>query len=61
MPGLNGLETSRTIKGKGGLNHIHRIVIITAFDQEEIRAQAEELMLDGMLQKPSANRCSLTL
>jgi PAS domain S-box-containing protein len=52
MPGLDGLETSRIIKGNGGLKHVPRIVIITAFDQEEIRAQAEELKIDGLLQKP---------
>ena len=43
MPDLDGLETSRIIKRDGCLKHIPKIVMITAFDREEIREQAEEL------------------
>ena len=52
MPGLDGLETSRIIKRDGRLKHVPKIVMITAFDREQIRAQAEELRIEGVIQKP---------
>jgi CheY-like chemotaxis protein len=52
MPGMDGLEASRIIKLGGRLENIPRIVMVTAFGREEIRAQAEELGVDGFLSKP---------
>jgi len=52
MPGLDGLEASRIIKQGGRLKNVPRIVMITAFDREEIRAQAEEMGIEALIQKP---------
>jgi two-component system, sensor histidine kinase and response regulator len=52
MPGMDGLETSRVIKSAGGLRNVPKIVLITAFGREDIRLQAEEMAIEGFLQKP---------
>jgi PAS domain S-box-containing protein len=52
MPGLDGLETSRTIKRGNRLKHAPKIVMVTAFGREDIRAEAEKLGIDGFLLKP---------
>ena len=52
MPGMDGLETSRIIKRGGRLKHVPKIVMVTAFEREDIRAQAEEIGIEGYLLKP---------
>ena len=52
MPGMDGLETSRVIKRGSGLRNVPKIIMITAFGGEEIRRQAEEMGIEGFLQKP---------
>ena len=52
MPGMDGLQASRHIKGDETLRHTPRIVLVTAFGREEIREEAERLDLDGFLLKP---------
>jgi two-component system sensor histidine kinase/response regulator len=52
MPGMDGLDASRIIKRGDRLQHIPKIVIVTAFGREDIRAQAEEMGIDGYLLKP---------
>jgi len=52
MPGLDGLETSRRIKHAGNLRTIPKILMVTAFDREDIRVQAQEMKLEGFLLKP---------
>jgi two-component system, sensor histidine kinase and response regulator len=52
MPGMDGLETSRVIKSAGGLRNVPKIILITAFGREDIRLQAEEMAIEGFLQKP---------
>jgi PAS domain S-box-containing protein len=52
MPGMDGLEASRIIKRGGRLKHIPKIVMVTAFEREDIRTQAEEMGIDGYLLKP---------
>jgi CheY-like chemotaxis protein len=52
MPGMDGLQTSAMIKRGSRLNHIPRIVMVTAFGREDIRAQAEEIGVDAYLLKP---------
>jgi len=52
MPGMDGLEASRVIKREGRLRNIPRIVMVTAFGREDIRAEAEELGIEGYLLKP---------
>jgi PAS domain S-box-containing protein len=52
MPGLDGLEASHIIKHGGLLKHIPKIVMITGFGREDIRAQAEQMGIEGFLLKP---------
>jgi CheY-like chemotaxis protein/HPt (histidine-containing phosphotransfer) domain-containing protein len=52
MPGMDGLETSRIIKRDDRLQHIPKIIIVTAFGREDIRTKAEEIGVDGYLLKP---------
>jgi PAS domain S-box-containing protein len=52
MPGMDGLEASRIIKAGNRFKHIPKIVMVTAFGRDEIRAQAEAMGIDGYLLKP---------
>jgi len=52
MPGMDGLEASRIIKRGERLKHIPKIVMVTPFGQEDIRAQGEGTGIDGCLVKP---------
>jgi two-component system, sensor histidine kinase and response regulator len=52
MPGLDGLETSRIIKRGERLRNLPKIVMVTAFGEEDVRAQAQEMGIDGYLLKP---------
>jgi two-component system sensor histidine kinase/response regulator len=52
MPGMDGLEASRRIIRGGLLEHVPKIVMVTAFGREEVRAQAEEMGIRGYLLKP---------
>jgi PAS domain S-box-containing protein len=52
MPGMDGLQASGIIKRGGRLQHIPRIVMVTAFGREDIRTQAEQVGIDGYLLKP---------
>ena len=52
MPGMDGLETSRIIKRDHRLQHVPKIVMVTAFGREDIRTKAEEIGIEGYLLKP---------
>ncbi len=52
MPGMDGLEASRIIKRNDRLQHVPKIVMVTAFGREDIRAQAEQIGIDSYLLKP---------
>jgi PAS domain S-box-containing protein len=52
MPGMDGLQATRTIKHGGLLKHIPRVVMVAGFGKEEIRTQAEAMGIDGFLTKP---------
>ena len=52
MPEMDGLETSRAIKSVTKLQHLPKIILITAFGREDVRLQAEQIGMDGFLQKP---------
>ena len=52
MPGMDGLEASRIIKRDDRLQHVPKIVMVTAFGREDIRTQAEEIGIDSYLLKP---------
>ena len=52
MPGMDGLQAGRIIKRNDRLQHIPKIVMVTAFGREDIRAQSEEIGIEGYLLKP---------
>jgi signal transduction histidine kinase/DNA-binding response OmpR family regulator len=52
MPGMDGLQAARLIRGDESLRQQPAIVLVTAFGREEIRDEAEHLQLDGYLLKP---------
>jgi CheY-like chemotaxis protein/HPt (histidine-containing phosphotransfer) domain-containing protein len=52
MPAMNGLDASMIIKRGGRLTKIPRIVMVTAFGREDVRAEAEAIGIDGYLLKP---------
>jgi signal transduction histidine kinase/DNA-binding response OmpR family regulator/HPt (histidine-containing phosphotransfer) domain-containing protein len=52
MPGMDGLQASRHIKGDETLSHRPAIVLVTAFGGEDVREEAERLGLEGFLLKP---------
>ena len=52
MPGMDGLEASRIVKRDDRLQHIPKIVMVTAFGREDIRVKAEEIGIDSYLLKP---------
>jgi two-component system sensor histidine kinase/response regulator len=52
MPGMDGLEASRVIKRHERLHSTPKIVMVTAFGREDVRAQAEMIGIEGFLLKP---------
>ena len=52
MPGLNGVETSIRIKNDPSLEKPPTIIMVSAYDKEEIRQRVEEIGLEGFLNKP---------
>jgi len=52
MPGMDGLEASRIIKRDDRLQHVPKIVMVTAFGREDVRMQAEEIGIESYLLKP---------
>jgi len=49
---LDGLEACRIIKCGGSFKNVPKIIMITAFDQQDVRGQSEEIGVEGLLQKP---------
>jgi PAS domain S-box-containing protein len=52
MPGMDGMQASRAIKGDASLKHPPAIIMVTAFGREEVRDEAERLEIEGFLVKP---------
>ncbi len=55
MPGLDGIETSRRIKDSGQENvgrKIPAVLMVTAYDLEDARNDAQDIGIDGFLTKP---------
>ncbi len=55
MPGMSGLDVARRLQegaGQGQLIHPLLVVMITAYDKEELLSQAGSIHLDGVLTKP---------
>jgi CheY-like chemotaxis protein len=52
MPGMDGLQASRVIKRDDRLQHVPKIVMVTAFGREDVMAKASEIGIDSYLLKP---------
>ena len=52
MPGINGLEIARQIKAQLELFHIPSIVMVSAFEREEVMYGVTDPGLEGFLVKP---------
>ena len=52
MPGMDGLQATRSIKQAAHLRKQPAIVIVTAYGREEIRDEAERLYVSAFLVKP---------
>jgi two-component system, sensor histidine kinase and response regulator len=52
MPGMDGLQATRLIKGDPGIRKQPVVVMVTAFGREEVREEAERLNIEGFLVKP---------
>jgi signal transduction histidine kinase/DNA-binding response OmpR family regulator/HPt (histidine-containing phosphotransfer) domain-containing protein len=52
MPGMDGLQASAIIRRDTRLKNRPKIVMVTAFGREEVRAQAEQIGVDAYLMKP---------
>jgi signal transduction histidine kinase/HPt (histidine-containing phosphotransfer) domain-containing protein/BarA-like signal transduction histidine kinase len=54
LPGINGIETSRRIKASQSLSKIPAIVMVSAFERNEVMSELNGLALDGFLVCPVA-------
>jgi two-component system, sensor histidine kinase and response regulator len=54
LPGINGIETSRRIKGNKTLSSIPAILMVSGFERDEVMSQLNGLQLDGFLLSPVA-------
>ena len=52
MPGMNGIEAARRIKGNSQLSQIPAVIMVTNYGGEVVMQQADEAGLDGFLLKP---------
>ncbi len=52
MPGMDGLQATRTIKHDKAIKKQPAVVMVTAFGREEVREEAEKLAIDDFLVKP---------
>jgi PAS domain S-box-containing protein len=54
LPGINGIETSRRIKCSQSLSGIPAIVMVSAFERNEVMSELNGLELEGFLVSPVA-------
>ena len=52
MPGMNGIEASRRIKKLPQRGDVTTLIMVTAYGREEVMQQAEDVGIDGFLNKP---------
>jgi len=52
MPGMDGIEASRQIKSNKELTKIPTIIMVTAYGREEVLKEAEDIGIEGFLNKP---------
>jgi two-component system sensor histidine kinase/response regulator len=58
LPGINGIEASRRIKANPTFSRIPEILMVSAFEREEVLAGHSDVVFDGFLSKP-VNRKNL--
>ena len=56
LPGINGIETSRRIKGNPTFARIPEILMVSAFEREEVLAGHSDVIFDGFLSKPVSRK-----
>lgn len=52
MPVISGAEAARRIRGNAALRNQPKIIMVTAYGQDEVRADLARLAVDGLLAKP---------
>lgn len=52
MPGMDGIETARSLRNQPRFADAPAIILVTAYGREEIMQQADEIGLEGFLLKP---------
>lgn len=52
MPDIDGIELVKNIKNNALLKNTPKVIMLTAFGQDEIRHRAEQVDLDGFMLKP---------
>lgn len=52
MPGLDGIETARAVRETAQLAHMPQMVLVTAYGQDECRAEAKATDISAFLEKP---------
>jgi len=52
MPGMDGIETLRQLQQSGVLSDEQKVIMTTAFDQDEMRASLGSTRVDAILAKP---------
>jgi two-component system, sensor histidine kinase and response regulator len=56
LPGINGIEASRRIKANPTFSRIPEILMVSAFEREEILTGHSDVIFDGFLSKPVSRR-----
>ncbi len=56
LPGINGIETSRRIKANPTFSLIPEILMVSAFEREEVLAGHSDVIFDGFLSKPVSKK-----
>ncbi len=56
LPGINGIETSRRIKANPTFSRIPEILMVSAFEREEVLAGHSDVIFDGFLSKPVSKK-----
>jgi two-component system sensor histidine kinase/response regulator len=56
LPGINGIETSRRIKANPTFSLIPEILMVSAFEREEVLAGHPDVVFDGFLTKPVSKK-----
>ena len=52
MPEMDGLETIKMIRSNNRLNHLPALIMVSAYEREELIQQSGQIKLDGIITKP---------